>query len=54
MYIGSEMRYKVTANNQITYVGQSDPQYQCIFQECKAVKLIWKKRIYLPMVQRFW
>ncbi len=51
MYIGSVMRYTITAGDQTVYVDESDPQYQGIFQEGKAVKLILKKRIHLLKVQ---
>ena len=51
MYIGSVMRYTITAGDQTVYVDESDPQYQGIFQEGSAVKLILKKRIHLLKVE---
>jgi iron(III) transport system ATP-binding protein len=47
MYIGSIMRYTITTGDQTVYVDESDPQYQGIFQEGSAVKLVLKKRIHL-------
>jgi spermidine/putrescine ABC transporter ATP-binding subunit len=47
MYIGSVMRFNVTAGDQTVYVDEADPQYRGMFQEGQRVKLILKKRIHM-------
>lgn len=40
MYIGSIVRYTITAGDQIVYLDEVDPQYRGIFQEGEKVKLV--------------
>ena len=47
MYIGSIIRYTITAGDQIVYLDEPDPQYRGIFQEGKNVKLVLKKQIHM-------
>lgn len=47
MYIGSIMRYTVSAGNQIVYVDESDPQYGRIFQDGEKIHLKLRKNIHM-------
>ena len=47
MYIGSIMRYTVSAGEHNVYVDESDPQYRGILQEGSMAKLIFKKRVHM-------
>jgi ABC-type Fe3+/spermidine/putrescine transport system ATPase subunit len=47
MYIGSIIRYTISAGDQTVFVDQTDPQYKRKFQEGGKVKLILEKRIHL-------
>ncbi len=47
MYIGSIMRFTITASGQTVYVDEADPQYRGMFGEGQRVKLILRNRIHL-------
>lgn len=47
MYIGSIMRYTVTAGDYTVYVDKSDPQHKGILQEGSKARMILKKRIHM-------
>ena len=47
MYIGSIMRFTITAGGQTIYVDEADPQYRGMFGEGQEVKLILRNRIHL-------
>ena len=47
MYIGSIMRYTVSAGEHTVYVDESDPQYRGILQEGSMANLIFKKRVHM-------
>jgi len=47
MYIGSIIRYTITAGDQTLYVDESDPQYKRILRDGEKAKLILRKRVHM-------